>query len=73
MNAAVDAYIARLTQASDWLGEQIDGGDECRGRDAEISRHIRAVDGAAAMLRAFSNHAAVVDRAIDTLRKEIQR
>ena len=69
----LDPFIARLTDAADWLTEQIDGSDECRGRDAEIRRHIRAVEGAAALLRAYEQHVATVDRAIDGLRKEVTR
>lgn len=71
--SSLDPFIARLTEAADWLTEQIDGGDECRGRDVEISRHIRAVEGAAALLRAYEQHVTTVDAAVDTLRREVTR
>lgn len=59
-----DRVISRLDEVAEWLTEQIDGGDECRGRDQEISAYIRYVEGAAAILRAYSNYVAQVDAAV---------
>lgn len=43
--------LNNLMDASEWLEDQIDGGDECRGRDSTISGHIRAIESAIGELK----------------------
>lgn len=35
---------SEIEELRDWLHDQIDGGEECRGRDARISSYIRELD-----------------------------
>lgn len=37
----------------EWLRDQIDGGDECHGRDQAISAHIRTLESARDLLHGF--------------------
>lgn len=40
------AVLSRIPKAIEKLREQIDGGEECRGRDQQISEVIRILEGA---------------------------
>lgn len=44
------AMAGKLNELREWLLDQIDGGDECRGRDGEISTHIDSVEWALIVL-----------------------
>ena len=48
-------HIDALEEVIDWLHDQIDGGDECRGRDGVISHHIRGLEAAQVELRRSRN------------------
>jgi len=58
---AARRVIADLEELADYLHEQIDGGDECRGRDQRISANIRTVEAAARLLAAYIEYAEGVD------------
>lgn len=45
---AANPRYQRITKSLKELREQIDGGEECRGRDGEISEIIRILEGEAA-------------------------
>lgn len=55
LQPAASAIVA-LEDAAEYLRGQIDGGDECRDRDHEISRHIRSIEVAGQLLEAYAAH-----------------
>jgi hypothetical protein len=51
----IGILVAELNYLRQELRDSIDGGDECRGHDAEASRLIRRIDAALARAEATSS------------------
>lgn len=69
-NTAVVAIVAvELKELAEELREQIDGGEERRGRDSRLSSQIRTVEAAATLLNAYSEY----QRGVEAMFKKLEK